>query len=256
MRVIFAGHLFRVEKLCFCGISHTPGCGYFPGTGEGQVRTYMSPSLEKTTRASTYTGLLTSSIACNFTIVDTPTFRFFFFHESSSRPFDLLSSIILPDTPRLCRGGGTSSSSSFVLLVLVLIYSIFYLWFSIRVGAMGSTFFGGFPSSHLLLVFLILLFLGTCYIFFRKCWDLLWVFCFSFLFCTLFWVSLWPRKFVSLPWRVRKKVLDILLRIEIREQGTLRCYGRKDKPCVEKILWVILGGRLLRFRTKLSIRLH
>ena len=26
---------------------------------------------------------------------------------------------------------------------------------------------------------------------------------------TLFWVSLWPRKFVSLPWRVRKrKVLD------------------------------------------------
>ena len=30
---------FRVEKMCFCGISHTPGCGYFPGTGEGQVRT-------------------------------------------------------------------------------------------------------------------------------------------------------------------------------------------------------------------------
>ena len=40
---------FRVEKLCFCGISHTIGCGYFPGTREGQERTYMSPSLEKTT---------------------------------------------------------------------------------------------------------------------------------------------------------------------------------------------------------------
>ena len=49
IRINICRVLFRVEKLCFCGISHTPGCGYFPGTGEGQVRTYMSPSLEKTT---------------------------------------------------------------------------------------------------------------------------------------------------------------------------------------------------------------
>ena len=45
---------------------------------------------------------------------------------------------------------------------------------------MGSTFGGGVPSPNLLLVFLILLFLGTCYIFFRKCWDLLCFFCFFF----------------------------------------------------------------------------
>ena len=55
----------------------------------------------------------------------------------------------------------------------------------------------------------------------------------------------------------KENVLDILLRIEVREQGTLRCHDRKDKPCVEeKILWVILEVRLLRFRIKLSIRLH
>ena len=54
----------------------------------------------------------------------------------------------------------------------------------------------------------------------------------------------------------KENVLDILLRIEVREQGTLRCHDRKDKPCVEEILWVILEGRLLRFRIKLSIRLH
>ena len=34
---------------------------------------------------------------------------------------------------------------------------------------MGSTSFLGFPCPNLLLVFLNLLFLGTCYIFFRKC---------------------------------------------------------------------------------------
>ena len=44
---------------------------------------------------------------------------------------------------------------------------------------MGSTSFLGFSCSNLLLV-LNLLFLGTCYIFFRKCWDFLWVFLFYF----------------------------------------------------------------------------
>ena len=47
---------------------------------------------------------------------------------------------------------------------------------------MGSTSFWGFLCPDLLLVFLnFLLFLGTCIIFFRKCWDFLWVFsiCFS-----------------------------------------------------------------------------
>ena len=41
---------------------------------------------------------------------------------------------------------------------------------------MVSTSFLGFSCPNLLLVFLNLLFLGTFYIFFRKCWDFLWVF--------------------------------------------------------------------------------
>ena len=36
---------------------------------------------------------------------------------------------------------------------------------------MGSTSFLGFSCANLLLVFLNLLFLGTCFIFFRKCWG-------------------------------------------------------------------------------------
>ena len=43
---------------------------------------------------------------------------------------------------------------------------------------MGSTSFLGFSCPNLLLVFLNLLFLGTCYIFFRKCRDFFWVFLF------------------------------------------------------------------------------
>ena len=41
-------------------------------------------------------------------------------------------------------------------------YSIFCLWLSFRVGVMGFTFFLGFSCPNLLLVFLNLLFLGTC----------------------------------------------------------------------------------------------
>ena len=47
---------------------------------------------------------------------------------------------------------------------------------------MGSTPFLGFTFPSLLFVFLNLLFLGTCYIFFREeCWDFLWVFLFLYL---------------------------------------------------------------------------
>ena len=69
------------------------------------------------------------------------------------------------------------------------IYFIFYLyWYSYRAivyfvcdsasefGAMGSTSFLGFPYPNLLLVFLNLLFLGTCIIFFSQVLDFLWVF--------------------------------------------------------------------------------
>ena len=72
------------------------------------------------------------------------------------------------NTPRLRRGGGIASYSNLVLLVLVLIFSIFCLSLSFRVGAMGSTSFLGFSCPNLLLVFLNLLFLGTCYIFFSQ----------------------------------------------------------------------------------------
>ena len=40
--------------------------------------------------------------------------------------------------------------------------------------------FWGFPALTCILVFLDMLFLGTCYIFFRKCWDFLWVFFYLF----------------------------------------------------------------------------
>ena len=53
---------------------------------------------------------------------------------------------------------------------------------------MGSTSFLGFSCPNLILVFLNLLLLGTCYIFFRKCWDFRWVFYFILFFCILFWV--------------------------------------------------------------------
>ena len=45
---------------------------------------------------------------------------------------------------------------------------------------MGSTSFLGFPYPDLLLVFLNLLFLGTCIIFFSQVLDFPWVFLFYF----------------------------------------------------------------------------
>ena len=47
---------------------------------------------------------------------------------------------------------------------------------------MGSTSFLEFSCPNLLLVFLTLLFLGTCYIFFRECCDFIWVFILFFYF--------------------------------------------------------------------------
>ena len=50
---------------------------------------------------------------------------------------------------------------------------------------MGSTSFLGFSYPNLLLVFLNLLFLGTCIIFFSQVLDFLWVFFFN-LFIVIF----------------------------------------------------------------------
>ena len=68
------------------------------------------------------------------------------------------------NTPRLRRGGGIASSSN---LVFYLYWYYFVCGSASEFGAMGSTFWG-FSCPNLLLVFLNLLFLGTCIIFFRS----------------------------------------------------------------------------------------
>ena len=90
------------------------------------------------------------------------------------------------NTPRLRRGGRIASSSF-----------IFYLcWYSYNIvdfvcdsasefGAMGSTSFLGFSYPNLL-VFLNLLFLGTCIIFFSQVLGLSLVFIFIFIFFRYF----------------------------------------------------------------------
>ena len=76
------------------------------------------------------------------------------------------------NTPRL-RRGGEIASSSFILYFYLYWYSyIVYLFCdsASEFGAMGSTVFLGFSYPNLLLVFLNLLFLGTCISYFsRKC---------------------------------------------------------------------------------------
>ena len=97
------------------------------------------------------------------------------------------------NTPRLRRGGGIASSSFFFFTCIgIPIYVTYFVCDSAsEFGAMGSTSFLGFSYPNLLLVFLNLLFLGTCIICFSQVLDFLWVFFILFyFFCTLFWVSL------------------------------------------------------------------
>ena len=89
------------------------------------------------------------------------------------------------NTPRLRRGGGIASSS-FILFFYLYWYSyiVYFVCDSAsEFGAMGSTSFLGFSYPNLLLVFLNLLFLGTCIIFFSQVLDFLWVF---FIFIVIF----------------------------------------------------------------------
>ena len=92
------------------------------------------------------------------------------------------------NTPRLRRGGDS----------FLFIYFIFYqyrFWYSYIVylvcdsasefGAMGSTSFFGFSYPNLLLVYLNLLFLGTCIISFSQVLDFFWVF-FFIIFIVIF----------------------------------------------------------------------
>ena len=90
------------------------------------------------------------------------------------------------NTPRLRRGGGIASSSFIFYLYW---YSYIIVYFvcdsASEFGAMGSTSFLGF-SPNLLLVFLNLLFLGTCIIFFSQVLGLsLGLFYFIFIFLYL-----------------------------------------------------------------------
>ena len=90
------------------------------------------------------------------------------------------------NTPRLRRGGGIASSSNLVFYLYWYSYIVYFVCDSAsEFGAMGSTSFLGFSCPNLLLVFLNFLFLGTCIIYFRKCWDFLWVFLFIFIFLYL-----------------------------------------------------------------------
>ena len=60
----------------------------------------------------------------------------------------------------------------YVCIELVFLYSIFCCDSDSEFGAMGSTSFLGFSYPNLLLVFLNLLFLGTCIIFFSQVFGL------------------------------------------------------------------------------------
>ena len=74
------------------------------------------------------------------------------------------------NTPRLRRGGGIAFTS-FVLFFYLYWYSyiVYFVCDSAsEFGAMGSPSFSGFSYPNLLLVFVNLLFLGTCIIFFSQ----------------------------------------------------------------------------------------
>ena len=92
-------------------------------------------------------------------------------------------------TPRLRRGGGIASSSNLVFYLFWYSYIVYFVCDSAsEFGTMGSTSFLGFSCPNLLLVFLNLLFLGTCIIFFSEMLGLslgLFYFIFMFLYLIL-----------------------------------------------------------------------
>ena len=89
------------------------------------------------------------------------------------------------NTPRLRRGGGIACSSFILFLpVLVFLYTLYILFVtqlpSLERWALLP--FLGFSYPNLLLVFLNLIFLGTCIICFSQVLDFLWVFFILFYF--------------------------------------------------------------------------
>ena len=98
------------------------------------------------------------------------------------------------NTPRLRRGGGIAISS-FVFHLYWYSYIVYFVCDSAsEFGAMGSTSFLGFSYPNLLLVFLNLLFLGTCIIFLSQVLGLSLglFFILSLFFCTLLELVLPP----------------------------------------------------------------
>ena len=69
------------------------------------------------------------------------------------------------NTPRFRRGGGIASSSFVFYLYWYSYIGYFVCDSASEFGAMGSTSFLGFSYPNLILVFLNLLFFGTCIIF-------------------------------------------------------------------------------------------
>ena len=90
------------------------------------------------------------------------------------------------NTPRLRRGGGGVASSSFIIFLPVLVFlSTSYILFVTQLPSLERWAllpFLGFSYPNLLLVFLNLLFLGTCIICFSQVLDFLWVFFILFYF--------------------------------------------------------------------------
>ena len=72
------------------------------------------------------------------------------------------------NTPRLRRGGGIASSSNLFFTCNGTPIVYFVCDSASEFGAMGSISYLGFSYPDLLLVFLNLLFLGTCIIFFSQ----------------------------------------------------------------------------------------
>ena len=97
------------------------------------------------------------------------------------------------NTPRPRRGGGIGPSS-FIFYLFWYSYTVYFVCDSAsEFGAIGSASFLGFSYPNLLLVFLNLLFLGTCiifYIFLKSVGTFFGSFYFILFFCTLFWVYL------------------------------------------------------------------
>ena len=93
------------------------------------------------------------------------------------------------NSPRLRREGGIASSSNVFFYLFWYSYIVSFICESAsEFGAMGSTSFLGFSCPNLLLVFLNLLFLGTCIIFFSQVLGLsvgLFYFIFIFLYLIL-----------------------------------------------------------------------